>query len=153
MPYLHVLGVTPDFVLIFAACFAVMRSQDEALVVVPIAGLLRDLATSDPLGTSLLGFAPLIFLAAIVRLRSMDSRFVPAIAVVAAGTVSHAVISILVLALTGQRIDAGDAVIRVVLPLTIVNPLFTAIVYLPVSWIPRAKRPRMSGRGPLVSPL
>jgi len=146
LPYLHVLGVTPDFVLIFAACFAVLRSQDEALLVVPLAGLLRDLATSDPVGTSLLGFAPLVILATATHLRSMDSQFVPAVAVVATGTACHAAISILVLVLTGQNIAFGHALVQIVLPLTLVNSLFAAIVYLPMSWIPRAGRPRIISR-------
>ena len=153
LPYLHVLGVTPDFVLIFAACFAVLRSQDEALLVVPLAGLLRDFGTSDPVGTSLLGFAPLVILAAVTRLRSLDSQFVPALAVVAAGTACHAAISILVLVLTGQHIAFGQALVHVVLPLTLVNSLFAAIVYLPVSWLPKAGRQRIISRGSMASPL
>ena len=48
MPYVEVLGVTPNLVLIFAASWAVVRGQDEAVVVVPLAGFIRDLLTSDP---------------------------------------------------------------------------------------------------------
>ena len=62
-PYARVLGVTPDPVLIFAACWAMIRGQREAMVVVPMAGLLRDLTTSDPAGTSVLALSPIVLLA------------------------------------------------------------------------------------------
>ena len=73
MPYVKVLGVTPDFVLIFAVCWAVIRGQDEALIVVPVAAVSRDLMTSDPLGTSLLAMIPIVIFAAAVRMRALDS--------------------------------------------------------------------------------
>ena len=63
--------------LVFAACFAVLRKEEESLVVVPLAGLFRDLTTSDPIGTSVLGFAPIVLLAAAIRLRAMESQFIP----------------------------------------------------------------------------
>jgi rod shape-determining protein MreD len=82
MPYLKILGVTPDLVLILAACWAVLRPQDEAMIAVPIAGLLHDLMTGDPLGTSIIGFAPLIVLASVVHIRAVESRFAPSLIVV-----------------------------------------------------------------------
>jgi rod shape-determining protein MreD len=153
MPYLQVLGVTPDFALIFAASFAVLRRQEESFYVVPLCGLFRDLATSDPLGTSVLGFAPLVLLAAALRFRAMDSQFIPAIAVVAAGTVCHSAISALVLGVTGQDIALVHAATRVVLPLAVVNSLFAAIIYLPVSWFRQPERSPVLGSGRITSPL
>jgi rod shape-determining protein MreD len=153
MPYLQVLGVTPDFVLIFAASFAVLRRQEESLWVVPLCGLFRDLATSDPIGTSVLGFAPLVLLAAALRLQAMDSQFVPAVAVIAAGTVCHTAITIGVLVVSGQEIDLIHALTRVILPLAVVNSLFAAIVYLPLSWFRRPDRSPVLGTGRLTSPL
>lgn len=153
MPYLHVLGVTPDFALIFAAAFAVLRRQEESLYVVPLCGLLRDLATSDPLGTSVLGFAPLVLLAAALRLRAMDSQFISAVAVVAAGTVLHAAVSIAVLGLTGHGIPVVYAATSIMLPLAVVNSLFAAVIYIPVSWFRRSERSPVLGTGRLTSPL
>jgi rod shape-determining protein MreD len=153
MPYLQVLGVTPDFVLIFAASFAVLRRQEESLWVVPVCGLFRDLATSDPVGTSVLGFAPLVLLAAALRLQAMDSQFVPAVAVIAAGTICHIAITIAVLVVSGQEIDLIHALMRVMLPLVVVNALFAAIIYLPLSWFRRPDRSPVLGTGRLTSPL
>jgi rod shape-determining protein MreD len=153
MPYLHVLDVTPDLVLIYAASFAVLRKQSESIIVVPFCGLFHDLATSDPIGTSILGFAPLVILASVLQFPAMDSRFIPAAAIVAAGTVIHGAITIVVLALTGQEIALWYSVSRVVLPLTVVNTLFAAVVYLPLSWFRQEERATVLGSGRLTSPL
>ena len=141
MPYVRVLGVTPDLLLIFAASWAVVRGQSEAMVVVPVAGLLRDLTASDPLGTSMLALSPIVLLAALRELRAVESNFLPALAVVAAGTVAYGLISMAVLAATGQTVPLADALLRVVLPGALVNALFTPIVYLPVRWLRPGPRP------------
>jgi len=145
MPYVQVLHVTPDVVLIFAACWTMVRGRDEGLIVVPIAALLRDLTTSDPLGTSLQAMAPLIPLAAVVRLRAMATDFLPTVALVAAGSFFYGVISTLVLAATGQTTPWDDAFLRVVLPAALVNSLFTPIVYLPVHWFSPGRKAWLVG--------
>jgi rod shape-determining protein MreD len=153
MPYIKVLGVTPDLVLIFAACWAVLRSGDEAFVVVPLAGLMRDLTTSDPLGTSILALAPLVPLARGLQFRAIETRFVSAAAVAAAGSVCFAVISAVVLAATGQAMAWEDVVFRVAVPSGVVNALFTPILYMPVSWFSPARSPVVTGAGRITSPL
>jgi rod shape-determining protein MreD len=139
--YIKVLGVTPEFVLIFACCWAVVRGEPEALFVVPAAGLLRDLTTSDPIGTSMLAFAPIVPLAALARQQVIDSDFPPAVAAVAAASLAFGVIQSSVLAVTGQHIDVWPVIVRVILPGAIVNALFTPVIYLPVRW----STPRYTG--------
>lgn len=139
--YIKVLGVTPDFVLIFGACWAVVRGEPEALVVVPFAGLMRDLLSSDPLGTSMLGFVPIVLFASMARVQVIDSDFPPTVAVVAAASLTFGIIQTLVLGVTGQEIDAWQVFLRVIVPGVVVNALFTPIVYLPVRW----SSPRFTG--------
>lgn len=139
--YIKVLGVTPDFVLIFAACWAVVRGEPEALFVVPMAGLARDLTTSDPLGTSMLAFIPIVLFASIARQQIIDSDFPPAVAIVAAGSLTFGIIQSIVLAATGEHIAVWDVFIRVIVPGVVINALFTPIVYLPVRW----SNPRFRG--------
>lgn len=153
MPYVKVLGVTPDFVLIFAVCWAVIRGQDEAWIVVPAAGFLRDLATSDPLGTSALAMIPVVVLAAAVRLRALDSDFLPTIAVVAASSLAYGIISMGVLGATGQHIEVGQALFRVTLAAVVVNALFTPILYLPIRWLSPAPGPAVLGSRRISSSL
>jgi rod shape-determining protein MreD len=153
MPYVKVLGVTPDFVLIFAVCWAVIRGQDEAWVVVPAAGFLRDLATSDPLGTSALAMIPVVILAAAVRLRALESDFLPTIAVVAATSLTYGIISMTVLGATGQHIEVGQALFRVTLASVVVNALFAPILYLPIRWLSPPPGPAVLGSRRISSTL
>lgn len=153
MPYVKVLGVTPDLVLIFAVCWAVVRDQEEALVVVPAAGFIRDLTTSDPLGTSALALIPIVLLAAAIRLRTLDSDFLPTVAIAAVGSLTYGIISMSVLGVTGQHIEFFDAMFRVVLPSIVVNALFTPIVYLPVRWLSPPPGPAILGSRRITSPL
>ena len=145
MQYVEILGVTPDLLLVFAACFAVLRRQEESLLVVPLAGLMRDLTTADPIGTSILGFAPIVLLAAGARMRAMDSRFVPAVLVSFAGSITYVAVTMVVLTATGQNIQWAHSLTRLALPLALVNALFTPALYLPMSWFQSPIEPRILG--------
>lgn len=135
MPYLHPLGVSPDLVLIFAVCWAIVRGHDEAMIVIPIAAVMQDLTTSDPVGTSLLGLAPIVPLAVAVRLREIESDFSPAVATVMGASVCYGVISMMVLGATGQEIAVFPALFRVVMPSIVINALVTPLIFLPTSWL------------------
>lgn len=135
MPYLHPLGVSPDLVLIFAVCWAIVRGHDEAMIVVPICGVIQDLTTSDPVGASLLGLAPIVPLAVAVRMRAIESDFLPAVVTAMAASICYGVISMMVLGATGQEIAVFHALFRVVLPSMVINALFTPLVFLPMHWI------------------
>jgi len=145
MPYVKVLGVAPDLVLIFAACWAMVRGQGEAMVVVPMAGLLRDLTTSDPVGTSMLALSPIVLLAVIRDLRPVESDFLPTLAVVATASLAYSVVSMTVLTAVGDDVPWGTGMLRVALPSMLVNPLFTVLIYSPMRWL--TTRPKRESFG------
>lgn len=149
-PYVRVLGVAPDFVLIFAACWAMVRGQGEAMFVVPLAGLLRDLTTSDPLGLSVLALSPIVFLALLRELRPVESDFLPALAVVATASLAYSIISMTVLTAVGDDVPWGTALLGVAVPSMVINPLFAVIVYPPMRWLSPRPRPASFGVGSAV---
>jgi rod shape-determining protein MreD len=144
-PYVKVLGVTPDLLLIFVACWAMIRGRAEALLIVPMGGLLRDLATSDPVGTSTLALMPVVFLASLRDLRPVESDFLPAVAVVATASFAYAIVSMVVLTAVGDDVPWWTAMLRVTLPAMVVNPLFAVIIYAPMRWL--TPRPRAESFG------
>lgn len=150
LPYWRVLDVSPDFILILAACWAMLRGQKEAMVVVPLAGALRDLVTSDPLGTSVLALAPIVLLAALRDIKIVDTDFIPTLVVVVLGSLAYGLISMAVLAATGQEVSWLAALRVAVLPSVIVNALFTPIVYLPIQWFASDRRLTAAGLGPKI---
>ena len=153
MQYIEILGVTPDLVLIFAASWAVVRGQQEATVIVPLAGFLKDVLTSDPLGMSTLALTPIVILAAATRLRAVDTEFVPTVLVVAFGSLGYGIMSMTVLAITGQTVIWDQAVLRILLPACLVNSLFTPLIYLPVHTFSGEDRSSAMGTRRLISPL
>jgi hypothetical protein len=46
-----------------------------------------------------------------------------------------------------------DAAVDVVIPLAIVNVIFTPVIYMPVSWFSADQRQGIMGRGRITSPL
>ena len=150
VPYVSVLGVTPDVVLIFAACWAMIRGQREAMVVIPLAGLVRDLTTSDPVGTSILALSPIVLLAAVRDLRPVESEFLPTLAVVAAASLAYALVSASVLTAVGDDVPWRTALLRIALPSMLVNPLFTVLVYPPMRWLSPHPRAETFGLGSAV---
>lgn len=150
MPYVKVLGVSPDLVLIFAVCWAMVRGQGEAMVVVPIAGVLRDLTTSDPVGTSVLALSPIVLLAAAREVRPVESEFLPVVAVVAAASLAYAVVSMTVLTAVGDEVAWGTALLWVAAPSMLVNALFAVIIYVPMRWLNGRTRTEGFGVGSAV---
>lgn len=140
LPYWRILGVTPDLVLIFVACWAMLRGQAESMVVIPLAGFLRDLMTSDPLGASVLALAPIVLLASLREVKIVETDFVPTLVVVVLGSLAYGIIALTVLLATGQTVPWSDALLRAILPAAVVNALFTPIIYLPVRWLRPAQR-------------
>jgi len=153
MPFIEVLGVTPDLVLIFAVCWAVVRSEDEAIYVVPMAAIMRDLMSSDPVGTSLIAFAPILFIALLAKVQVLDSDFLPVLVAVAASSFFFEILHALILMLTGQSVGLGYLLFNVALPAMVVNALFAPIVYLPVRWTHPHPASVLRGAGRLTSPL
>jgi rod shape-determining protein MreD len=153
MQHVAILGVAPNLVLIFAASWAVIRGQDEAVIVVPMSGFVSDLFTSDPLGTSALALAPIVLFAAAVRIRSVETEFIPTVLVVAFGSLTYGIISMTVLAVTGQTVDWTDAALRVLLPSCLVNAVFAPLGYLPLHLFTTPQRDRVIGSRRLTSPL
>jgi len=151
LSYWRILGVTPDLVLIFAASWAMLRGQREAMLVVPLAGALRDLLTSDPLGTSVLALAPIVLLATLRDLKVVETDFLPTLAVVVLGSFAYGLIRMAVLATLGREIPWLTALAVAVLPSAIVNALFTPIIYLPIRWFPPARGLAAAGVGPRIS--
>jgi hypothetical protein len=83
----------------------------------------------------------------------MDSQFISAVAVVAIGTIANGIISAGILVLTGQEVPLLDGLTSVILPLAIVNALFSPVIYMPVSWFRQPERSPVLGSGRLTSPL
>lgn len=146
MPHAKLFGAAPNLLLIFVVCWAMIRGQDEVLGVIIIAGFLRDFTTGDPVGVSVLALAPVALLATVREIRLVDNDFVPALGVVAIGTVLFELISGLVIWLTGENVGWMTLIGFKLFPAMLINVIVTPIIYLPLRWVSgdlRSQAPRL----------
>jgi rod shape-determining protein MreD len=133
-PYFPLLGVTANPLLVLLMCWAMVRGPRETMILIPLAGIFKDLITSDPVGASVLALLPVVPLAAMRERWPTESEFVPTLAVVAAASLSYDVLYMMVLTAVGDGPPWLQSPLRVLLPAALFNALITPIVYLPVRW-------------------
>jgi rod shape-determining protein MreD len=132
--YFPLLGVTANPLLVLLACWAMVRGPRETMVLIPLAGIFKDLMTTDPVGVSALALLPIVALATIRERRPMESEFLPTLAVVVVASLCYDLVYMVVLTAVGDGPPWLQTPIRVVLPTALFNALLTPILYLPVRW-------------------
>lgn len=133
-PYFPLLGVTANPLLVLLMCWAMVRGPREAMVLIPVAGIFKDLITTDPVGTSVLALLPIVPLAAVRERWPTESEFLPTLAAVAAASVSYHLLYMMILTAVGDGPPWLQSPMRVILPAALFNALITPILYLPVRW-------------------
>jgi rod shape-determining protein MreD len=129
MPAFPVFGVVPNLVLVVAASWTVVRGQEEAMVIVPAAGLCLGLFGGQPLGVSLLAMVPVVLFAELRALRLTPSNFLLTIIIVFLSSVLYEMVLLVALRAEGESVGWFAAFMRVVLPTAIVSVLFTPPIY------------------------
>jgi rod shape-determining protein MreD len=129
LPLFSVFGAHPSLILIVLASWAVVRGQEEAMVLIPVAGLALGLLDSHPLGLHLLALVPLALLLLVHNLRLVQADLVVALAVVLVATLAYETVFLVVLRLTGESLDWWGSISRVAVPAAIANALLTPPFY------------------------
>lgn len=132
--YFPLLGVTANPLLVLLACWAMVRGPRETMVLIPLAGIFKDLITTDPVGVSMLALLPIVALATIRERWPTESEFVPTLAVVAVASLSYDLLYMMVLTAVGDGPPWLQSPTRVLLPAALFNALLTPMFYLPVRW-------------------
>jgi rod shape-determining protein MreD len=135
LPAFPVFGVIPNLVLVLAVCWTVARGQQEAMVVVPLAGVCLGLVGDHPLGITLLATVPIVLLADIEVLRFARSEFVLTVVLVFFSTMIYELVLLVALRLQGGSVSWFAAFLRVVVPVGLASVLFTPPVY----WLVRRR--------------
>lgn len=129
MPAFPVFGVVPNLVLATAVCWTIVRGQDEAMVVVPMAGLILGIFVSRPLGVTVLAIMPVVLFAELRALRLTPSNFLLTVAIVFLSSVLYEMVVLVSLRLQGESVGWLSAFVRGVVPTSIVSVLFTPPLY------------------------
>lgn len=134
VPALQVGPATPQLVLTWVLCWAVIRGRGDALPWAVAGGLVLDLVSQMPPGAHLLALTAVTFLADLGHRVMQGSTFLFAAAAVFAGSLLYGLILLAVLAITGRHPDIATATVLGVMP----GALYNLAVLVPVFFIQRA---------------
>ena len=135
LPAFPVFGVIPNLVLVLAVCWTVVRGQQEAMVVVPLASVWLGIVGDQPVGITLLATIPIVLLADIEVLRFGRSEFVLTVVLVFISTMFYELVLFIALRLQGGNVSWFSAFVHVVVPVGLASVLFTPPVY----WLVRKR--------------
>lgn len=129
VPQIRVLGGGPDLVLLIVLSWSVHSEFDEALTWAFVGGIVQDLLSAMPTGTSAMGLVILVYVVHLLSERLYGIGFVLLSMLVVAGTVLKGSIGALVLAITGMPSDFFTVFSYVIVPSTVYNLALIAPTY------------------------
>ncbi|MCH8901469.1 MAG: rod shape-determining protein MreD [Chloroflexi bacterium] len=129
LPAFSIFGATPNLLIVLLVAWMTVRSQQEALLLIPAAGFAQGLLDSQPLGLAMLALAPLILMTEVRELRLVESNLLPAVILTALATLVYEGVMMLALAVTGERMDWLAGLRDALLPAAIANVLLLLPVY------------------------
>ena len=128
-PAFVLFGVQPNLVIVLLVAWMAVREPREALLLIPAAGFAQGLLDSQPVGLAMLALAPLILMTEVRELRLVESDLLPALVLTALATLVYEGTVLLILAVTGERVDWLVSLRDVLAPAAIANTLLLLPVY------------------------
>jgi len=142
LPAFSIFGVQPNLVIVVLVAWLAVRGQREALVLIPIAGIVVGILDSQPLGLALLALAPLGLMTEVREARPVESDLVLALMFVALATLFYEGALLLTLAVTGGQPDWLGSALNILVPAIIANVLLLLPTYALLSLTSLNFRPR-----------
>ena len=131
-PYFPLMGATANPLLVLLMCWAMVRGPREAMVLIPLTAVFKDLITNDPVGVSVLALLPIVPLATVRERHPTQSEFVPTVVVVAVASVCYHLIYMVVLTSLGEDVSWLQSPAEVILPAALLDAVLTPLFYLPL---------------------
>ena len=139
VPAFELLGVAPNLLLVTLCCWAVVRDREEALLLVPLAGIWVGLLSHQGMAESVAAYVPLIVVAGLRDQIRPPSEYAWTLAVIIVATALHFFAVALALQIDRASLDWVVALTDVAVPSVLTNLFLGAIVY----WLVRLPTPRV----------
>ena len=137
MPYLAIMGVKPDLMLLMVISWSLLRGAGEGMIWALVGGIGLDLVSGAPFGTSTVALVVLSLVAGLGELSVFRTHIaLPLIAILIA-SLAYNLFFLLLLYARGCSIAWPDSLIKVVLPSTLFNVLLSPFVYKALYWLHR----------------
>jgi rod shape-determining protein MreD len=141
IPQIRIGGGGPDLVFLMVLSWAVNTDLGEGLLWAFVGGIMEDLLSAAPLGTSTLAMIPIVFFISGLNRQVYRMGFLLLTTLVLLGTVFQQVVIIIVLSLTGHLIELPSAFGFIVAPTIVYNFL----LIWPVYFVMRRIQQRLGG--------
>jgi len=133
IPQIRISSGQPELVLLFVIAWSFHADLEESLIWVFVGGIMQDLLSVVPLGTSVIGLIPVVFAIHMISRQIYQINIIFVIAGVLIGTIVQHSIAMTVMSVTGISIDLIGNIRYVILPTLFYN----LILSLPIYWIVR----------------
>jgi rod shape-determining protein MreD len=131
LPYFQVAGVRFDLMMAVLIAWSFVRGIEEAMVVVPLGGFMVSFFSLEPLGASVIAYAPIVPLTLLKNFNALGSEYLMAAIVALLATFAHAILYLIILDGTGYSPDWTAGLIEVTIPAAFMNMLAApALIYL-----------------------
>ncbi len=116
MPELRILGGAPDLVLTLVLAYSLLSGFERGVVWALVGGVIQDLLSAAPLGTTSLALVVMVAAVGYVAGRASPRSFLVPLVAVAAGTVIVHGVTLGVLLLAGRPLPILPTLLQVTLP-------------------------------------
>lgn len=135
-------GAMPDFVFLLVLAWGLMAGFEQGVIWAMVGGILQDLVSAAPVGTTSLSLLVVVALAVLILGQiSPHNLFYPVLAAGGGLAVAH-VVTMLVLLVTGRAIPVIDLLLTVTLPSMVYNAVVMIPVYRVLGAFYSSSRPR-----------
>lgn len=131
LPYFRVGGLQPNLLLVLLVSWLMVRGQEESMYLIPIGAVVLSLVDGAVLGVALLALAPIAVLHDLRGARLGEGQLLVTVAFTVVATLVFQGVYLLAFAAGGHSGDVLAALLRVVLPVSLLN----VAVMLPVYWL------------------
>ena len=135
LPLFRVNGLQPNLTLVLLMTWLIIRGSEEAYVLIPIGGLFLGLVDGAPIGTALLGMAPVAVLQEIRGAQLNERGLLMAVVFTAVMSLVYNYTYLVVFTLQGESGSWAAATTQVILPTTFINVAVLLPVYFAFSLV------------------
>lgn len=142
MPELRIGGGAPDLVLTLVLGYSLLTGFERGVVWAVVGGLLQDLLSAVPLGTTSLALVIMVAGAGFFLGRTAPRSFLVPPLVAAVGTVVVHGVTLAILAMTGRALPILSTLLSTTVPAVAYNMLLMLAVYRVLGTFYQSARPR-----------
>jgi rod shape-determining protein MreD len=129
LPLFRIYGLQPNLMLVLLVAWLIVRGSSEAFILAPIGGVVLGFVDGAPVGTALIGLAPLAFLQDLRGSQLREGGLIEAAGFTIVMSFFFNLVHLGVFTLLGEAGEWGVAFVRIVMPTVLLNVVILLPLY------------------------